>query len=289
MMWTQSIENFINNFCFGMLLCSMVFYWIYAFCDIYIFSNLGKWSVIGANCTMFFLLIGRGLYSNHFPLSNLYEALIFLSWSVTLIHLIMDYYLKSGSIIGGMTTPTALFLNGFASFQLPESMQKFSPLVPALKSNWLMMHVTVMLLSYATLICGSIVAIGYLFLHWQPKQNRGGFPGRNPLATNPSFKQLDQISFKSISIGFPLLTLGIISGSVWANEAWGSYWSWDPKETWSLITWIIFAVYLHLRLTAQNEIHSAFVATGGFFVVWICFLGVNFVAKGLHSYGWLFS
>lgn len=263
-----------------MLLCSMVFYWIRAFFDIYIFSNLGKWSVIGANCTMFVLLICRGLQSNHFPLSNLYEALIFLSWSVTLIHLIMDYYLKSGSIIGGMTTPTALFLNGFASFQLPDSMHKFSALVPALKSNWLMMHVTVMLLSYATLICGSLVAIGYLFLHWRLEAAAEGSQG--------SFKQLDQISFKSISIGFPLLTLGIISGSVWANEAWGSYWSWDPKETWSLITWIIFAIYLHLRLTAQNEIHSAVVATAGFFVVWICFLGVNFVAKGLHSYGWLF-
>lgn len=219
-----------------------------------------------------------------------YEALIFLSWSLTSIHLIIEYYFKNSYqfIIGGMTTPTALFLNGFASFQLPESMQKFSPLVPALQSNWLMMHVTVMLLSYATLICGCIVSIGYLFLY---TSKSSGFRGGGSLRQGVPFHQLDQMSFRSISIGFPLLTLGIISGSVWANEAWGSYWSWDPKETWSLITWIIFAVYLHLRLTKvpQNEIKSAFVATGGFFVVWICFLGVNFLSKGLHSYGWFFS
>nr|YP_009514446.1 cytochrome c biogenesis protein CcsA [Caulerpa lentillifera]AXG75869.1 cytochrome c biogenesis protein CcsA [Caulerpa lentillifera]QKS32270.1 cytochrome c biogenesis protein CcsA [Caulerpa lentillifera] len=276
------MENWFNNFSFFILFCSMGFYWIRAFLNSPIFYFWGKFSVIGANLSMLFLLIYRGLIENHFPLSNFYEALIFLSWSLTLIHLIIEYYLKNSYkfIIGGMTTPTALFLNGFASFQLPESMQKLSPLVPALQSNWLMMHVTVMLLSYATLICGSIASIGYLFLYSQHSQAGTGAP-----------HQLDQMSFRSISIGFPLLTLGIISGSVWANEAWGSYWSWDPKETWSLITWMIFAIYLHLRLTKvpQNEMKSAFVATGGFFVLWICFLGVNFVSKGLHSYGWFFS
>nr|YP_009326837.1 cytochrome c biogenesis protein CcsA [Caulerpa racemosa]ANJ70708.1 cytochrome c biogenesis protein CcsA [Caulerpa racemosa] len=278
------MENWLNNFSFFILFCSMGFYWIRAFFNLPIFSFLGRFSVIGGNVSMLFLLISRGFVQNHFPLSNFYEALVFLSWSLTFIQIIIEYYLKNSYqfIIGGMTTPTALFLNGFASFQLPESMQKFSPLVPALQSNWLMMHVTVMLLSYATLICGCIISIGYLFLY---KSKSGVLHQRVP------FSQLDQMSFRSISIGFPLLTLGIISGSVWANEAWGSYWSWDPKETWSLITWIIFAVYLHLRLTKvpQNEIKSAFVATGGFFVVWICFLGVNFLSKGLHSYGWFFS
>nr|YP_009472831.1 cytochrome c biogenesis protein ccs1 [Caulerpa manorensis]ARO74455.1 cytochrome c biogenesis protein ccs1 [Caulerpa manorensis] len=286
-MWTESIENWLNNFSFFILFCSMGFYWIRAFFNLPIFSFLGRFSVISANLSMLFLLISRGFVQNHFPLSNHATRKpinIFLSWSLTFIHLIIEYYFKNSYqfIIGGMTTPTALFLNGFASFQLPESMQKFSPLVPALQSNWLMMHVTVMLLSYATLICGCIVSIGYLFLY---KLKSG------VLHQGVPFHQLDQMSFRSISIGFPLLTLGIISGSVWANEAWGSYWSWDPKETWSLITWIIFAVYLHLRLTKvpQNEIKSAFVATGGFFVVWICFLGVNFLSKGLHSYGWFFS
>nr|BBN51428.1 cytochrome c biogenesis protein [Halimeda borneensis] len=198
-----------------------------------------------------------------------YEALIFLSWSFTFIHLIIETQI---SWAGTILSPTALFLNAFASFRLPESLQKLSPLIPALQSNWLMMHVTVMLLSYATLIVGCILSIAFLFL----------FKSKTKI-----LNQLDQLSFRSIGIGFPLLTVGILSGSVWANEAWGSYWSWDPKETWSFITWIIFAIYLHLRLNKKwSGFKSAILGTIGFFVVWICFLGVNFLAKGLHSYGW---
>lgn len=177
-------------------------------------------------------------------------------------------------MIGAILAPTALFLNAFANFQIPESLQKLSPLIPALQSNWLMMHVTVMLLSYTTLISGSILSIVFLFLFQSS-------------SSNILLNQLDQLSFRSIGIGFPLLTVGILSGSVWANEAWGSYWSWDPKETWSLVTWIVFAIYLHLRLIQQwDGYKSAILGTVGFFVVWICFLGVNFLAKGFHSYGW---
>ena len=101
-------------------------------------------------------------------------------------------------------------------------------------------------------------------------------------------KTLDNLSYRTLGIGFPLLTIGILSGAVWANEAWGSYWSWDPKETWALITWIIFAVYLHTRITKgwQGK-RPAIIASVGFFVVWICYLGVNLLGKGLHSYGWV--
>ena len=175
-------------------------------------------------------------------------------------------------------------MNAFASFQLPESLQKLSPLIPALQSNWLMMHVTVMLLSYATLICGCILSITFLFI-----TNENISPPHFAISHKKInlLKNLDQLSFRAIGIGFPLLTIGILSGSVWANEAWGSYWSWDPKETWSFITWLIFAIYLHLRLTRNwNGLKSAILATIGFFVIWTCFLGVNFLAKGLHSYGW---
>lgn len=208
-----------------------------------------------------------------------YEALIFLSWSFTLIHLILEAQLQD---VGAILAPTALFLNAFASFRLPESLQKLNPLIPALQSNWLMMHVTVMLLSYATLITGCILAIAFLFLTLEKTLDQLSVP-----LDQLSFR-LDQLSFRSIGIGFPLLTIGILSGSVWANEAWGSYWSWDPKETWSFITWIIFAIYLHLRLNKNwSGLNSAILATIGFFIVWICFLGVNFLAKGLHSYGWI--
>jgi cytochrome c-type biogenesis protein CcsB len=99
---------------------------------------------------------------------------------------------------------------------------------------------------------------------------------------------VDIWSYRIIGLGFPFLTIGIISGAVWANEAWGSYWSWDPKETWALITWLIFAIYLHSRLLKgwQGE-KAAILGSCGFFVIWICYLGVNFLGKGLHSYGWI--
>jgi cytochrome c-type biogenesis protein CcsB len=97
---------------------------------------------------------------------------------------------------------------------------------------------------------------------------------------------LDNLSYRILGIGFPFLTIGILSGSVWANEAWGSYWSWDPKETWALLTWLVFAVYFHSRLIKGWEGKKpAILATLGFIVVWICFIGVNLLKSGLHSYG----
>nr|YP_009519488.1 cytochrome c biogenesis protein ccs1 [Rhipiliopsis peltata]AYC65446.1 cytochrome c biogenesis protein ccs1 [Rhipiliopsis peltata] len=292
------MENFLNNCSFLFLLCSMTFYWIRAFLNLSIFSFFGKLTIISANLTMFFLLIYRGIRENHFPLSNhgtilFYEALIFLSWSLTLItilHFLFLIKLTNFIELGAITTPPALFLNAFASFQLPESFKQLSPLIPALQSNWLMMHVTVMLLSYATLISGCVLSIAFMsiFAYMNIFSDISVLrPSKAIQTLNTKLCQLDQLSFRAIGIGFPLLTIGILSGSVWANEAWGSYWSWDPKETWALITWMIFAIYLHLRLTKKwNGFKSALLGTIGFFVVWICFLGVNFLGKGLHSYGW---
>jgi cytochrome c-type biogenesis protein CcsB len=110
------------------------------------------------------------------------------------------------------------------------------------------------------------------------------------LLENKLIKILDNLSYRLLTIGFFFLTLGIISGSIWANEAWGSYWSWDPKETWAFITWLIFAIYLHSRIIkGWFGIKPAIIATFGFFIVWICYLGVNLLGKGLHSYGWVLN
>jgi cytochrome c-type biogenesis protein CcsB len=105
---------------------------------------------------------------------------------------------------------------------------------------------------------------------------------------NKLAETLDNLSYRTLGIGFPLLTIGILSGSVWANEAWGSYWSWDPKETWAFITWLVFAIYLHTRITKgwQGK-KPAIIASVGFLTVWLCYLGVNLLGKGLHSYGWI--
>ena len=200
---------------------------------------------------------------------------------------------------------------------LPEGMQKAAPLVPALKSNWLMMHVSIMMLSYSTLITGSLLSILFLVLTLGknvslqgnsigvtdstsnsvstrnmsmavlevPMQEKGNDKVSDSLGL---LETLDNLSYRIIGLGFPLLTVGIVAGAVWANEAWGAYWSWDPKETWALITWFVFAAYLHARITKSWQgKRPAILASVGFVVVWICYLGVNFLGKGLHSYGWI--
>lgn len=300
--------------------------------------NFGTLLMLISNLSIFFVLVLRWEESGHFPLSNLYESLMFLSWSLTFIHLFIELnifnlnqnnYLSYSlgltnktkacghslqvanqknffvtKLIGSITSPCALFTNAFASFSLPDEMQASSPLVPALQSNWLMMHVTVMILSYAALILGSLLSIGFLIITGGKEINQEQIikNKRNSNLNINSFnflsKQtetplslsftLDNLSYRILGIGFPLLTIGILSGAVWANEAWGSYWSWDPKETWALLTWLVFAIYLHTRLTKgwQGK-KPALIASVGFITVWICYLGVNLIGEGLHSYGWL--
>ena len=319
----MDIQSLLDNVIFLNLLSLTIIYWaslIYP--NIKIFSTASSYGNIIANFSLFTLLALRWLNFGYFPLSNLYESLLFLAWGITFITLIIESRSQI-NLVGSISTPIALFVTGFASLSLPESMQAPSPLVPALKSNWLMMHVTVMMLSYASLIVGSLLGIFFLILA-KGKNTQIELQG-NSYGTQPSninlvdtafyktesvdnynnllltqgsnetpaaserlnlLESIDNLSYRTISFGFPLLTIGIIAGAVWANEAWGSYWSWDPKETWALITWLVFASYLHARLTKswQGE-KPAMIASLGFVVVWICYLGVNFLGKGLHTYG----
>ena len=273
-------------------------------------TKIGQLSSILANILLFFILSSRWIIEGYFPLSNLYESLLFLTWILLTIYLYLEYKLKN-QLVGAILIPVALFINGFANLTLSPDMQKASPLVPALQSNWLMMHVSMMMLSYATLLIGSLMCILFLIIsqyqdiNLQSMQN-GNFVVSNiiieyyktkssSLSSSSSqfnklklLQNLDNWSYRVIGLGFPFLTIGIISGAIWANEAWGSYWSWDPKETWALITWLIFASYLHSRITKGWEgKKTAILGGAGFFVIWICYLGVNFLGKGLHSYGWL--
>lgn len=244
-------------------------------------KSLANQSMILSNILIAAVLGARWIESGHFPLSNLYESLMFLSWTTTFIHLSFSSLpssflgrdekegFRGGQFkwLGMITTPAALMFNGFASFSLPEEMQISGPLVPALQSNWLMMHVTLMILSYATLILGSLIAIIFLVVsESSPPSLQVSSPPRNPSSPEslreegPEEKSitesLDNMSYRLVGLGFPLLTIGIISGAVWANEAWGSYWSWDPKETWALITWLTFAIYLHTRLNKGASVPS---------------------------------
>ena len=306
-------------------------------------GNIPKATMYFVNGALTLLLINRWIISGHFPLSNLYESLIFLSWSFATIYSITSFTLPSTilPVIGSSIAPITLLTCAFAFFCIPQELQKSQSLVPALQSNWLIMHVSVMILSYASLLLGSLFALtlllterfskqkssncqvkslgdelspdtSYSYALWarvspflnslpilssQPKNkmvtsSSESLVGREALpkvkSNSKNSNLLDNISYRFIGLGFALLTLGIISGAVWANFAWGSYWSWDPKETWAFITWLTYAFYLHLRISKgwYGE-QSASVAIFGFFVVWFCYLGVNLFGKGLHSYAFV--
>ena len=309
--WNE-IQNFSSNIVFGVLLFAMVIYWINLafFNESSSLLKIGRFSTTIANLLLFFILCSRWIVAGYFPLSNLYESLLFLTWTLLTIYLYIESKTKS-KLIGSILIPVALLISGFANLTLSPEMQKSSPLVPALQSNWLMMHVSMMLLSYAALIMGSLLCILFLVISGYKDIdfkaiNNSSLPLYNlmldyyeakflsasseisELGKLKLLQSLDNWSYRIIGLGFPFLTIGIISGGVWANEAWGSYWSWDPKETWALITWLVFATYLHARITKGWEGKKTAILGGlGFFVIWVCYLGVNFLGKGLHSYGWL--
>lgn len=283
--------------CF-LLFFAMILYWIsLSIPKNNLIFQVSKGLVISSNILFMLTLSIRWISEGYFPLSNLYESLIFLSWGISFIHLIIEYKTQS-RLIGSIATPLMFFLSGFSSLTLPTDMQKALPLVPSLQSNWLMMHVSMMMVSYATLILGSLLSILYLaFISFSGQKSQVALEnstGALSTASSVTYSKLSLLqtvdiwSYRIIGLGFPFLTIGIISGAVWANEAWGSYWSWDPKETWALITWLVFAIYLHSRLLKgwQGK-QAAILGSCGFFVIWICYLGVNFLGKGLHSYGWV--
>jgi len=307
------LKNSLDNLVFLVLFISLLGYWInLAFPSIKISAKLGFWGITTANIFLSLLLGWRWFESGYFPLSNLYESLMFFTWGITLLTVVLEY-LTSLTFLGSIVSPVLLFVVGFATLSLPDGMQKAAPLVPALKSNWLMMHVSIMMISYSTLVVGSLLSIVFLILtKGKPVLLTGSSIGSINIETlsdentNSSniysmsyekdflgkrinlLQSLDNLSYRIIGLGFPMLTIGIISGAVWANEAWGSYWSWDLKETWALITWMVFAAYLHTRITKSwSGKGPAILASIGFIVVWICYLGVNFLGKGLHSYGWI--
>ena len=329
------IQNVLDNASFAILGVATLSYWVYAaFKKPKWISDLASVGMSIAALTTTGLLVARWIESGHpFPVSNLYESLFFLCWCVCAVQVGAEWFSRE-RLIGVFTAPVATLLAAFASLVLPANMQTSAPLVPALQSNWLMMHVSVMILSYGTLLVGSLASIAYLWVTRKAKDlelrgssiGTGGYrsvdktktvqsesktspqtsyafqntegstltmeseaPVATTLQTSSLADILDNTSYRLIGLGFPLLTIGIIAGAVWANEAWGSYWSWDPKETWSLITWLVFAAYLHSRLTIGWQGRKpALLASLGFVVVWITYLGVNLLGTGLHSYGWFF-
>ena len=270
-------------------------------------SNAVTVLVAVANLALTAQLVLRWWDSGHFPISNLYESLCFLAWGCTLAQLLVERAWSS-PLVSAASSPMALGCVAFASFALPDRLQEASPLVPALRSSWLIMHVSVIMLSYAALLVGSLLSVAVLFtdrdqaLQLRSSSIGGGAYRQSSLAGSTAAglqlesvsmstaEQLDSLSYRTITVGFLLLSVGLVSGAVWANEAWGSWWSWDPKETWALICWLVYAAYLHTRLIRGWQGRKpALVASAGLVVIVVCYIGVNLLGIGLHSYGWFFD
>lgn len=313
----STLEHILTHISFSIISIIISIYLITFLVDeiVKLYDSYKKGLIITFLC-LTGLLITRWIYSEHFPLSNLYESLIFLSWSFSLIHII-PYFKKKKNLLSLIICPSVIFTQGFATSGLFAEIHESTTLVPALQSEWLIMHVSMMILGYAALLCGSLLSVSVLVITVRKKRkffstsnhllnfNESFFVGEmeymkqgNNVLENSSFfspknyyrsqliQQLDYWSYRVISLGFIFLTTGILSGAVWANEAWGSYWSWDPKETWAFITWIVFASYLHTRTNSKfKSTNSAIVASIGFLIIWICYFGVNLLGIGLHSYG----
>lgn len=213
----------------------------------------------------------------HAPLSNLYESLVFFAWTAGVIYLFVEFKYKN-ALIGAFVTPIAFLAMAYASLS-PNISDRIQPLVPALKSNWLIAHVVTCFFGYAAFAIAFGMSIMYLMKARNPRRTEG------IVGHLPKLDVLDELTHRMVLFGFLFLTVGIITGSVWANSAWGSYWSWDPKETWSLITWFVYAGLLHARLMRGWQGRQiAYLSILGFAAVLFTYFGVNLL-PGLHSYG----
>lgn len=212
------------------------------------------------------------------PLSNLYESLVFFAWTIAGLYMLFEWRTKNKSL-GVFAALLAFLAMAYASFS-PGISSQIQPLVPALKSNWLISHVITCFLGYAAFALSFSLSIMFLLKTRANRTSGGGRVVR--LFPDPSV--IDELNHQMVAIGFIMLTLGIVTGSVWAYSAWGGYWSWDPKETWSLITWLVYAAVLHARFTrGWRGKRIAVMCIFGFACVLFTYFGVNYL-PGLHSY-----
>jgi len=246
------------------------------------FGRLATYVTLGGLTVQTFAIILRWVESyrlgiGHAPLSNLYESLIFFTWTIVLLYMIVELRTKTRTL-GAFVTPLAFFALAYASFS-PGMESHIQPLIPALKSNWLVAHVITCFFGYAAFGLSLALSIMYLIKRLENAHSTSIF-----LKLIPRPGILDELNYQMVIIGFLMLTLGIITGSVWAHSAWGSYWTWDPKETWSLITWLVFASVIHSRMVrGWRGKRISILCIIGFCCVLFTYFGVNYLA-GLHSY-----
>lgn len=236
-------------------------------------GRLGNLVMIAAFLAHSLALVVRGLGAGRLPLTNQYEFATSFAWGICLCYLAFQWKFNFKAL-GAFVTPVILVIIGYAALQNKEVRE----LMPALRSSWLALHVSTAIISYGSF--GVSCAVSAMFLLRQ-KMQHSEFWQKNV----PEEKMLDIISYRAVSLGFLFLTMVLITGAIWAEQAWGHYWSWDPKETWALITWFIYSIYLHLRISRGWQGKSAAVfAVIGFACVIFTYIGVNTFLPGIHSY-----
>lgn len=225
-----------------------------------------------------------GMDMGHIPVSNLYEVFILFAVVTALLYLFYERRYQTRSL-GGFVL---LVISAAVAFQLwytfDRQAHEIQPLVPALQSYWMKIHVPANFIGYGAFAMAAMIGVAYLLVNWRQKKN----PGSSWVQNMPSLNLMDDLMYKTIALGFAFFTLATILGALWAAEAWGGYWSWDPKETWALIVWLNYAAWLHMRMTkGWHGVPMALWAVVGLFVTLFAFLGVNMFLSGLHSYGTL--
>lgn len=254
-------------------LITTIFYFIFLAAGKESFSKYGYRAALTGFAVHTLCLLSRAINAGRLPFANQYEFAAAFAWGIVLCLLI---FVKKYSFnaLGTFVAPVAFLVMGYAAMQSRE----IHALMPALQSAWLGFHVFTAIISYGSFGVAFGVAMVFLF---QNVFQRSDFAKRHL----PDEDTLDLITYRAVSLGFLFLTLCIITGSIWAKRAWGTYWNWDPKETWSLITWIIYAIYLHLRLNkGWKGKKAAIFAAIGFICVIFTYVGVNMLLVGLHSY-----
>jgi cytochrome c-type biogenesis protein CcsB len=267
-------ESTLFTLTFVMYIHSAIAYFVYQFLKKEKAAKLAYGFAVFGLITHTAALILRTIESGHAPFTNMYESLSFLAWSATFAYVVIEGKFKLKKA-GPYFMLIVIGLMALASSPLMP--KEATPLVPALQSYWLWLHVSVTLVGEAFFAFAFVTSIMYLIADSKEKK---GVP------TSLSSERLDSISYRCVAIGFPLFTLGgLVFGMVWAYKAWGGYWSWDPKEVWSLITWFVFALYLHTRVVmGWKGRRSAFIAILGFLAALFTYFGVNYLLSGLHSY-----
>lgn len=235
-------------------------------------ETMPPWLMTAAFIFLTLSLIARGLVVGRLPFANIYEFTLLFAWGILLFFIVVRRTVQSGLLTSLVLLLKVMILS--YSFFLPSDA---TPLMPALQSAWLKFHVFTAVIAYGAFAISCCLGILYLL--------KERFPEKRLYAPLPPLGKLDNVLHGSVAVGFPFMTLVLITGAVWAEEVWGSWWSWDPKETWALITWLIYAGYLHGRKTyGWQGKRSAVVAVVGFIVVLFTLYGASYLLPSNHSY-----